>query len=184
MPKIPTHEPDRWALIENTEKKDKIAPILTRNNASERRPGNLDHNHLLDTLTNFSRNAFVRFLQGLFPNDPRNVLWVVKDYFIGSKDGYTVFPTINKTGKVCKAKLIKFDTQTGKRIKDGYSISSLEAKLKKAGKLAEDFETDKSVFFGEHLLRKYPDVPVAIVEAEKSAIIGSLSKGIFRRWFG
>lgn len=40
-------------------------------------------------------------------------------------------------------------------------------------KLKEDFQY-KQIFFGEHLLPKYPTKPIAIVEAEKTAIVASL----------
>ncbi len=121
----------------------------------------------------------MQFLLGLFPFDAQDVWTSLAAYRIGTKDGFTVFPTITKSGKVCKAKLIKFNTETGKRIKDGYSTSSLEYCLKKEGKIQSEFFTDKEVFFGEHLLSKYPDLPIAIVESEKSAVIGSICDGVF-----
>ncbi len=148
-----------------------------------KKPDYLKKAHLLDTLTDYDRNSFVQFLLRLFPFDPEDVWQSVKDYLIGTKDSFTVFPTISRIGNVCKAKLMKFDIETGsngKLRKQGiYCIDSLEAKLKKAGDLKEDFETDKEVFFGGHLLAKYPDLPIAIVEAEKSAVIGSICKGVF-----
>ncbi len=64
---------------------------------------------------------------------------------------------------------IRFNQATGKRLKGDYDTSSLPTKLK----LKEDFNY-KQIFFGEHLLPKYPNKPVAIVEAEKTAIIASL----------
>jgi len=146
---------------------------------SIRKPDYLDRNHLLRTLIEYDQNTLVQFLLNLFPNDPEAVYEAVRDYLIGTKDGFTVFPTISKIGKVCKAKLMKFDQATGKRIKDDYSISSLQAKLKTAGLLRADFETDKDVFFGEHLLRKREGLPIAIVEAEKTAVIASICKGAF-----
>jgi len=45
-------------------------------------------------------------------------------------------------------------------------------KLKKNGTISEDFNLQQC-FFGEHLLKLYPDKPIAIVESEKSAIIAS-----------
>ena len=144
-----------------------------------RPPDYLEAAHLLQTLSNYGQNMFVQFLLRLFPNDPQDVQDVISEYLIGTKDGYTVFPTISETGKVCKAKLIKFDPETGKRVRDQYAISSLQARLKRAGELEEEFETDKEVFFGEHLLQKHPKRPVAIVEAEKTAVVASICKGVF-----
>jgi hypothetical protein len=142
----------------------------------------LETRHLLDTLTDYEQNTFVKFLLKLFPNDADAVNQAVIDYLIGTKEGWAVFPTVSTTMKVCKAKLMKFDPDTGKRIKDADGkgvISSLQARLKAAGKLDLDFETDKDVFFGEHLLQKIPGFPIAIVEAEKTAVLASICKGAF-----
>jgi hypothetical protein len=69
--------------------------------------------------------------------------------------------------RVCKAKLIRFEFETGRRLKGDYDTSSLSAKLR----LNRDY---KQIFFGEHILNKYPDKPVAIVEAEKTVVVASL----------
>jgi len=93
----------------------------------------------------------------------------LKMYFVGTYEDYTCFPSIDRMNRVCRAKLIRFNPTTGKRLKGKYDTSSLPAKLK----LKEDFNC-KQIFFGEHLLPKYLNKPVAIVEAEKTAIIASL----------
>lgn len=111
----------------------------------------------------------MQFLQNLFPDCADEIQSVLEMYFIGTFQDYTCFPSIDRSRRVCRAKLIRFNTQTGKRLKGNYDTSSLPAKLK----LKEDFQY-KQIFFGEHLLSKFPDKPVAIVEAEKTAIIASL----------
>lgn len=50
--------------------------------------------------------------------------------------------------------------------------------MKKAGQLPDTFEL-RQCFFGEHLLSKYPGRAIAIVEAEKTAVIGSLCDRVF-----
>jgi hypothetical protein len=144
-----------------------------------RRPDHVESNQLIRTLTNYRGNTFVRFLWRLFPDDHWDVESAVKEYLIGTEGRFTVFPTIDRLGRVCKAKLIRYDPVTGKRIRSQFSVSSLQAKLKRSGQLKENFETDKEVFFGEHLLTKYPERPVAIVESEKAAVIASICKGVF-----
>ncbi len=121
------------------------------------------------TLGNYDQNAFVQFLFNLFPDCSEEIQSVLKMYFVGTYDTYTCFPQIDRLNRVCKAKLIKFNPETGRRLKGEYDTSSLVRKLK----LKEDFNY-KQIFFGEHLLPKHPNKPVAIVESEKSAIIGSL----------
>ncbi len=125
--------------------------------------------HLKATLRNYDRNAFVQFLFDLFPDCSEEIQDVLKMYFVGTYDDYTCFPQIDRLNRVCKAKLIRFNRATGKRLKGQFDTSSLVRKLK----LKEDFQY-KQIFFGEHLLTKYPDKPVAIVEAEKTAVIASI----------
>jgi hypothetical protein len=121
------------------------------------------------TLGSYERNNFVKFLLNLFPDCSEEIQNVFKMYFVGTYEDYTCFPQIDRQMCICKAKLIKFNPATGRRLKGEFDTSSLKTKLK----LKEDFNY-KQIFFGEHLLPKYPDKPVAIVESEKSAIIGSL----------
>jgi hypothetical protein len=125
--------------------------------------------HLKATLGNYDRNAFVQFLFNLFPDCSDEIQAVLKMYFVGTFDDYTCFPQIDRLNRVCKAKLIRFNRATGKRLKGDYDASSLVRKLK----LKEDFNY-KQIFFGEHLLRREIVKPVAVVESEKTAIIAHL----------
>ncbi len=149
---------DKNSIQTNTEAK--LSPI---------KPDYIPFEQFKLTLGNYEQNAFVQFLQNLFPDCADEIQSVLEMYFIGTFQDYTCFPSIDRSRRVCRAKLIRFNTQTGKRLKGNYDTSSLPAKLK----LKEDFQY-KQIFFGEHLLSKFPDKPVAIVEAEKTAIIASL----------
>jgi hypothetical protein len=130
--------------------------------------------HLKKTLGNYDRNAFVQFLFDLFPDCSEEIQAVLKMYFVGTYDDYTCFPQIDRLNRVCKAKLIRFNRATGKRLKGEYDTSSLVRKLR----LKENFNY-KQIFFGEHLLPKNPNKPVAVVESEKTAIIASLCMSKF-----
>jgi hypothetical protein len=130
--------------------------------------------HLKATLGNYDRNNFVRFLFDLFPDCSDEIQAVLEMYLIGTYQDYCAFPSIDRQMRVCRAKLIRFNRANGKRLKGDCDTSSLPAKLK----LKKDFQY-KQIYFGEHLLPKYPDKPIAIVEAEKTAIIASLCFGEF-----
>jgi len=132
-------------------------------------PDFIPFEHLKPTLRNYDRNAFVQFLLKLFPDCSEEINSVLTMYLVGTYQDYTCFPYIDRSNRICRAKLIRFNRATGKRLKGDYDTSSLPAKLK----LKKDFNY-KQIFFGEHLLPKYPNKPVAIVEAEKTAIIASL----------
>ncbi len=125
--------------------------------------------HLKATLSHYDRNAFVQFLFSLFPDCAEEIQSVLKMYFVGTYEDYVCFPQIDRQMRVCKAKLIRFNPSTGKRLKGDFDTSSLVRKLK----LKEDFNY-KQIFFGEHLLQRETAKPVAVVESEKTAIIASL----------
>jgi hypothetical protein len=138
----------------------------------------LDPRFLIATLGSYQANPLVQFLFGAFPGNRAAVIAGIRDYLVGTHLGFTVFPTISRRGKLCKAKLVKFDAHTGKRLKGKGSISSLEHFLKRNGDIPDGFETDKEVFFGEHLLGRCHGRTVAIVEAEKTALVASIHGGI------
>ncbi len=134
--------------------------------------------HLAPTIGHYDQNSFVQFLLNLFPDCSDEIQAVLKMYFVGTyKDGLTVFWQIGGRGKIRTGKIMRYDTQTGKRqivrtwIENGETrelkIDWMHKKIKK------DFNL-KQIFFGEHLSTKYPDKPIAVVESEKTAIIAGL----------
>jgi predicted RNA-binding Zn-ribbon protein involved in translation (DUF1610 family) len=147
-------------------------PSFGQNLTEAQKPKSFDvipPEHLKKTLGDYNRNAFVRFLFEMFPDCSEEIQAVLKMFFIGSFEDYTCFPSIDRLNRVCRAKLIKFNRATGRRLKGEFDVSSLVRKLK----LKTDFNY-RQIFFGEHLLSKFPNKPVAIVESEKSAIVASL----------
>ncbi|MBQ9201310.1 MAG: N-acetylmuramoyl-L-alanine amidase [Bacteroidales bacterium] len=99
---------------------------------------------------------------------------MIADYLIGvTKSGDVIFYQLDIQGRCCTGKIMKYNPDTGKRIKDESQpgrITWAHPLLKK--QLPEKREL-KQCLFGELLLTKYPDKPVVLVEAEKTAIIGS-----------
>lgn len=150
----------------------KTDKVVSDNKLSDR-PDFIPFEHFKPTLSNYDANAFVQFLFDLFPDCSDEINAVLKMYFVGTYENYTCFPQIDRLNRVCKAKLIRFNRESGKRLKGEFDTSSLVAKLKKQGKVKAEFNY-KQIFFGEHLLPKYPNKKIAVVEAEKTAIIASL----------
>lgn len=144
--------------------------------------------YLKATLGDYKRNAFVKFLLNLFPDNLESVREAIQKYCIGTWEGKTVFWQIDQSGRIRTGQLIKYDDKSGKRMsefftnKDGERIEIktnwMHARLKKQGKLNTDFQL-KQCFFGEHLLIKEPHKPIAIVEAAKTAVVASICKGLF-----
>ncbi len=137
------------------------------------KPDYIDFDVFRRTLANYEQNAFVQFLLNLFPESSEMVWQAVKNYFIGTtKDGKTVFWQIDRTGKIRTGKIIAYDAKSGKRRKDVFP-NWTHSELKRIGQIKEDFYL-MQCFFGEHLLRGEKSLPIAVVEAEKTAVITSI----------
>lgn len=143
-----------------------------------RKPDVIDKRLLIASLSDYDRNAFVQFLLDLFPFDPEDVNAAVNEYKIGTgRNGEAIFWQIDERQQIRTGKLIAYDAVTGKRRKDR-SPNWVHSAMKKAGQLPDSFELQQC-FFGEHLITKYPGRAIAIVEAEKTAVIASICKRVF-----
>jgi Domain of unknown function (DUF6371) len=116
------------------------------------------------------QNAFVRFLLRHYRRN--QVLYACDQYLLGDFEGFTTFWRVDERGHLNTAKLMRYNAATGKRIKDGTGTHWLHAKLKQRGVLPTSFDYRRSDF-GAHLLANDPRV-IALVEAEKTAVIASL----------
>ncbi len=116
------------------------------------------------------QNAFVQFLLRQYPRE--QVVHACDQYWLGDFEGFTTFWRVDERGHLNTAKLMRYDAATGKRVKDGTGTHWLHAKLKQRGMLPALFEYRRSDF-GAHLLVNAPR-DIAIVEAEKTAVIASL----------
>ena len=106
--------------------------------------------------------------------DPLVLEGIILEYRIGvTKAKKTIFFQIDKDGRCRTGKVMKYNPETGRRIKDEKTPSKItwvHSLLKQQGVLKQDWELTQCLF-GEHLLREYPDSKVALVESEKTAII-------------
>lgn len=97
---------------------------------------------------------------------------LMKRYYVGTSrhwQGATVFWQIDSNGKVRTGKIILYNPQTGKRVKQPFChVTWVHSALHFA-----DFNL-RQCFFGEHLLASEKDKPVALVESEKTALVCSI----------
>jgi hypothetical protein len=129
--------------------------------------------HLKATLGNYENNAFVQFLLNLFPDCVKEIQDAVKQYFIGTtRLGKTVFWQVDQKKRIRTGKIIAYDATSGKRRKD-VKPNWIHSELKKLKRLEKNFNLMQCCF-GQHLLLENSDKFIALVEAEKSSIIGSL----------
>lgn len=118
------------------------------------------------------KSNLVRFLCEILTDE--QIHSIGENYALGAtKNKEVIFWQININGKVRTGKIMQYNPETGRRLKhESGSIDWVHNKLKKSGTLPEDYNLQQC-FFGEHLLKIYPEKPVAIVESEKSALIAS-----------
>ena len=123
-----------------------------------------------------TRSDFVYFLRGLF-NEPETgpiIQRLTGEYCLGCTDtGAVIYWQIDGQKRVRTGKVMRYNPQTGKRLKNGCNaVDWMHARLKREGVLPEEWELSQCLF-GEHLLKGRPGDTVCLVESEKSAVIGS-----------
>ena len=114
-------------------------------------------------------NNFVKFLMCLL--DAETVRQLIHRYFIGSSQhwpGSIVFWQMDQKGKLRTGKIMLYNPETGKRIKDPFPHITWVHKTVNN----EDFNLQQC-FFGEHLLKLDSTSPVGLVESEKTALIAT-----------
>jgi len=123
------------------------------------------------------KSSFRTWFEGL-PFDKERIQDVLAEYYVGATEkditvsgvNYgpaAVFWMIDEQGRVHDAKLIAYNAD-GHRVPDwGNSMRSICEKSKRGPQL----EQTEKVFFGLHLLHRYPEKTVCIVESEKSALV-------------
>jgi hypothetical protein len=124
---------------------------------------------LKESLKHHLENNFIKYLITLFGSETTKQL--VSKYFIGTSEhwsGATVFWQIDITGNIRTGKIMLYNAITGKRVKEPYNHTNWVHSVLKLPNF-----TLQQCFFGEHLL-KGNNMPVAIVESEKTAIIASV----------
>jgi hypothetical protein len=124
---------------------------------------------LKSSLKNYENNHFITFLISKFGNQTTEEL--VARYYIGTSkhwEAATVFYQIDTNINIRTGKIILYNHETGKRVKEPSDHIQWIHKVMKI----ENFNLSQCLF-GEHLL-KDKTKPIAIVESEKSAIIASV----------
>ena len=114
----------------------------------------------------------ITFLHTLFPDDI--IRHLIQTYWLGvTRDLGTIFYQIDAQGRIRAGKIIRYNPETGHRIKDNTAkipVDWVHTRLKRSGILPENW-TLTQCLFGEHLLPQRPNDIVCLVEAEKTAVI-------------
>lgn len=146
---------------------------------------------LTHTQSSYEKNIFIQnlLLNCAFPFEVEDIEKVISMYHLGTiKSGYrrgaNTFPFIDQFNNIRAIQVKQFNKQNSTTATD-YLHSIIEKRHKRNNEAIPDWlnaynenETKVSCLFGEHLLRKYPNNPIALVEAPKTAIYGTLYFGI------
>ena len=129
----------------------------------------IDKNIVRQSLKCYSTNRLYQFLVSQLGES--SAMTLMEKYQIGSSkhwDGATVFWQIDHKNRVRTGKIMLYNAETGKRIKEPYNhVTWVHSVLHKG-----DYNL-KQCFFGEHLLSENKMRPIALVESEKTALIAS-----------
>lgn len=145
---------------------------------------------LKETCDGYEKNTFIQNLltNVAFPFDVRDVETVIGMYHLGTvKSGYrsgaTTFPFIDIKNRIRAIQVKQFDGNNHTTGTD--FLHSIIEKFHAKNNISQPSwleaykqnETKVSCLFGEHLLTKYPYNPIAVVEAPKTAVYGTLYFG-------
>ncbi len=158
---------------------------------------------LKQTLQGYEKNVFIQNLlkNVAFPFENKEVEGVISQYYLGTvlegyRAGGITFPFIDKDGNVRAVQVKQFDKENNTTGTDFlHSVYSKHPFIdnsspfdKETGirrQILPDWiikyrnnDLKVSCLFGEHLLSKYPSNPIALVEAPKTAIYGTLYFGL------
>ena len=122
-----------------------------------------------------SASTFCECLRSIFTEEAIN--FVVEDYLLGCYqlghvDGYVMFPSIDMQGNLHNVKIQRYCTD----VKNPRFFHKEEKSTYWLGAILDKGKSyDCSCYFGMHLLAKYPNMPVVLVESPKNAVIGTLA---------
>jgi hypothetical protein len=146
-----------------------------------------------NTLKGYSQNSFIQNLLNTdkYPFSTEDVERVISLYYLGTvtkgyRQGAVTFPYIDKNKNVHAIQVKQFDSvnhTTGTDKLDKVILNGLNKENKPLPEWLTTYikygeqEGFYNCLFGEHLLNKYKQNPVALVEAPKTAVYGTLYFG-------
>ena len=145
---------------------------------------------LQQTLKGYDQNVFIKNLLSRvpFPFESKDIEIIISLYYLGTvcngyRKGAITLPFIDKAGNVRAVQVKQFD-QANHTTGTDFLHSIIEKHHKERKRPLPEwleayqmYDLKVSCLFGEHLLSKYSSNPVALVEAPKTAIYGTLYFG-------
>lgn len=112
-------------------------------------------------------SSFYKFLLSKFPK--KDVIEVEYNYNLCAKDESIIFWQVDQLNRIRSGKVMDYNPATGKRIKDKDGKSHISWMHKQPYNL-------KQCLFGLHLAKENQNLPIGIVESEKTAILMAIKE--------
>lgn len=133
-------------------------------------PSYIPKDDMMKNLTHYEMNPLFLYLSEIWGE--AKTVQLMSRYNVGTSKkwgGSAVFWQVDVKGRIRTGKIMLYDPKTGHRVKEPHRhVCWVHSELK-----LPDFHL-RQCLFGEHLLMKNPTMPVAIVESEKTALIGTV----------
>ena len=133
-------------------------------------PSYIPKDDMMKNLTHYEMNLLFLYLSEIWGE--AKTVQLMSRYNVGTSKkwgGSAVFWQVDVKGRIRTGKIMLYDPKTGHRVKEPHShVCWVHSELK-----LPDFHL-RQCLFGEHLLMKNPTMPVAIVESERTALIGTV----------
>jgi hypothetical protein len=171
--------------------KKQLIPYRPKPKQEIKKPVFIPYEILKASRKGYEQNIFIQNLlhRVKFPFDVKDIEQVISLYHLGTvckgyRSGAITFPFIDVKSRIRAIQAKQFDN-SNHTISTDFIHSILEKYYTNENQPLPDWlrcyldnETKVSCLFGEHLLSKYQTNPIAIVEAPKTAIIGTLYFGL------
>jgi len=144
-------------------------PARKREPVPEPEPSFIDAVLMHASLRSYEQNNFCRWLCSVFGE--QKAFELTAAYQVGTSKhwvGSSVFWQIDRIGRIRAGKVMLYNNDTGRRVKEPFNHIQWVHKVIKI----EPYHLQQC-FFGEHLLSVETIKPVAIVESEKTAVVAS-----------
>ena len=149
-------------------------PFIIPKAAEIKKPDFIEPKLMTKSLTGYDKNNFIQFVKKLYPEI--SVEARAKEYGIGTSKlwkGANIYFQIDNNNQVRSGKIMLYDAQTGKRVKEPTNhFNWLHSVMK-----LKDFSLSQCLF-GLHLVGD-SGKPIAIVESEKTAFLMSLENDTY-----
>lgn len=132
-------------------------------------PSYIERDLMEQSLQSYQQNNLYIFLAHQLGTE--RAMNLMRLYHIGTSkhwDGATIFWQIDTHNQIRTGKIMLYNSKTGKRVKTPFNHVTWVHSL-----LRIPHFNLRQCFFGEHLLSKEKQKPIAIVESEKTALIAS-----------